>query len=114
PTQDGRNMTMMLGPSKAVLAGKVDSEDPAHEHAADEDPAHEHAADEDAAHAPEASETPSNGAVSLSETPVSQEGGETLAEVSSDAAAAEIQNAAPESVAPAAESQNGASDGAVS
>jgi translation initiation factor IF-3 len=24
PTQDGRNMTMMLGPSKAVLAGKVD------------------------------------------------------------------------------------------
>jgi translation initiation factor IF-3 len=104
PTQDGRNMTMMLGPSKAVLAGKVDSEDPAHEHAADED----------AAHAPEASETPSNGAVSLSETPVSQEGGETLAEVSSDGAAAEIQNAAPESVAPAAESQNGASDGAVS
>ncbi|MGA9874312.1 MAG: translation initiation factor IF-3, partial [Solirubrobacteraceae bacterium] len=26
PTQDGRNMTMMLGPSKAVLAGKADSE----------------------------------------------------------------------------------------
>jgi translation initiation factor IF-3 len=25
PTQDGRNMTMMLGPSKAVLAGKADS-----------------------------------------------------------------------------------------
>jgi translation initiation factor IF-3 len=24
PTQDGRNMTMMLGPSKAVLAGKAD------------------------------------------------------------------------------------------
>jgi translation initiation factor IF-3 len=24
PTQDGRNMTMMLGPSKAVLAGRVD------------------------------------------------------------------------------------------
>jgi translation initiation factor IF-3 len=27
PTQDGRNMTMMLGPSKAVLAGKVEGED---------------------------------------------------------------------------------------
>jgi len=31
PTQDGRNMTMMLGPSKAVLAGKADGA----EHAAD-------------------------------------------------------------------------------
>jgi translation initiation factor IF-3 len=27
PTQDGRNMTMMLGPSKAVLAGKTESPD---------------------------------------------------------------------------------------
>jgi translation initiation factor IF-3 len=27
PTQDGRNMTMMLGPSKAVLAGKADGTD---------------------------------------------------------------------------------------
>jgi translation initiation factor IF-3 len=27
PTQDGRNMTMMLGPSKAVLAGRVDGHD---------------------------------------------------------------------------------------
>ncbi len=27
PTQDGRNMTMMLGPSKAVLAGKADGPD---------------------------------------------------------------------------------------
>ncbi len=29
PTQDGRNMTMMLGPSKAVLAGKADGADSA-------------------------------------------------------------------------------------
>jgi hypothetical protein len=58
-------MTMMLGPSKAVLAGKVESD-------------------------------------------------ETLVEVPSDAAAAEIQGDAPESVVAAAESQNGASDGAVS
>jgi translation initiation factor IF-3 len=27
PTQDGRNMTMMLGPSKAVLAGEIEPED---------------------------------------------------------------------------------------
>jgi translation initiation factor IF-3 len=27
PAQDGRNMTMMLGPSKAVLAGRVDDDD---------------------------------------------------------------------------------------
>jgi translation initiation factor IF-3 len=36
PTQDGRNMTMMLGPSKAVLAGKADGGDGAgEEHGAD-------------------------------------------------------------------------------
>jgi translation initiation factor IF-3 len=31
PIQDGRNMTMMLGPSKAVLSGEIDSgsEEPA-------------------------------------------------------------------------------------
>jgi translation initiation factor IF-3 len=114
PTQDGRNMTMMLGPSKAVLAGKVDSEDADHEHAADQRVANEPAANKDAANVPPAGKAPSNGAVSLPETPVSQEGGETLAEVSSDGAEAEIQNGAPESVAPVAESQNGASDGAVS
>jgi translation initiation factor IF-3 len=28
PTQDGRNMTMMLGPSKAVLAGEVEPAEP--------------------------------------------------------------------------------------
>ncbi len=107
PLQDGRNMTMMLGPSKAVLAGKVDSEDAAHEDAA---------RDENAAHAPAADEAPSNGALSSPEAPVSpdEEGGNGLAEVPSDGATAEIQNGAPESVAPAAESQNGASDGAVS
>jgi translation initiation factor IF-3 len=29
PIQDGRNMTMMLGPSKAVLAGTVDEDEEA-------------------------------------------------------------------------------------
>ncbi len=106
PTQDGRNMTMMLGPSKAVLAGKVDGDDAAH------------ASEE--GHAPEegetASEAPSNGAVRLPVAPVPQaeESDETLVEVPSDGAAADTQDGAPDGVAPAAESQNGASDGAVS
>ncbi len=30
PTQDGRNMTMMLGPSKAVLAGRADGHEEEH------------------------------------------------------------------------------------
>jgi translation initiation factor IF-3 len=34
PIQDGRNMTMMLGPSKAVLAGTVDQDDGAEDAAA--------------------------------------------------------------------------------
>jgi translation initiation factor IF-3 len=31
PMQEGRNMTMMMGPSKAVLTGKADAEDAADE-----------------------------------------------------------------------------------
>jgi translation initiation factor IF-3 len=31
PTQDGRNMTMMLGPSKAVLAGEFDEDEQEHD-----------------------------------------------------------------------------------
>jgi len=122
PTQDGRNMTMMLGPSKAVLAGKVDSDDAAHGPEAGENVAHGPEAgegvarvpSEDAAQAPATSEASSNGAASSPETPVSQEDIQVPAEVSSDGAAAEVQNGASDSVAPAAEGQNGASDGAVS
>jgi translation initiation factor IF-3 len=29
PIQDGRNMTMMLGPSKAILAGTIDEDEEA-------------------------------------------------------------------------------------
>jgi translation initiation factor IF-3 len=129
PTQDGRNMTMMLGPSKAVLAGKVDSDDAAdapvagddaHAPVAGDDAPHAPTDSDDVAHAPTASEAaseaPSNGAVSLPAAPVPQaeESDKTLVEVPSDEAAAEIQGDAPESVVVAAESQNGASDGAVS
>jgi translation initiation factor IF-3 len=120
PTQDGRNMTMMLGPSKAVLAGKVDSDDDAHAPDASDGAAHTPAASDDAAAVPAASEAAgeasSNGAVSSPEVaaPQAEESEETLVEVPSDGAAAETQNGAPDSVAPAVESQNGASDGAVS
>ncbi len=53
PAQDGRNMTMMLGPSKAALAGRVEH----HEHHED----HEDSAEGQAPTAPEAGE--SSGAV---------------------------------------------------
>jgi translation initiation factor IF-3 len=43
PMQEGRNMTMMMAPSKAVLTGRLDGED-----AADDAPAAEKAADGDA------------------------------------------------------------------
>ena len=36
PMQEGRNMTMMMAPSKAVLAGRVDAEGSGEESAADE------------------------------------------------------------------------------
>jgi translation initiation factor IF-3 len=120
PTQDGRNMTMMLGPSKAVLAGKVDGDDAAHTPVTSDDAGHAPTVGDDAVSAPtvieDASEAPSNGAVNSSVAPVPQaeESEETLVEVSSDGAAAEIQDGAPDSVAPAAESHNGASDGAMS
>jgi translation initiation factor IF-3 len=85
PTQDGRNMTMMLGPSKAVLAGKADG-------AVEVSPT-DVPSDGAALGADTAVKVPSDGAAP---------GAETAVKVPSDGAA------------PAAESQNGASDGAVS
>jgi translation initiation factor IF-3 len=150
PTQDGRNMTMMLGPSKAVLAGKVDGDEAAHAATDSDEAAHAATDSDEAAHAATdgdeaahaaadgddaapaladrddaapaataseaAGEAPSNGVVGSPAAPVEQaeESDETLVEVPSDGAAAEIQGDAPESVVAAAESQNGASDGAVS
>jgi len=35
PLQDGRNMTMMLGPSKAVLSGELAADEPGHDKASD-------------------------------------------------------------------------------
>jgi len=55
PNLDGRNMTMMLGPSKAVLAGTLDSEKAAEDGAAEpEDGAEAPVAEAPATDAPEA------------------------------------------------------------
>jgi translation initiation factor IF-3 len=110
PTQDGRNMTMMLGPSKAVLAGKADGASPAADGAA--------AADGPAASA----ESSSDGAVATAPAGTSTDGAPaatspggapaTPAEASPDGA---VEVEAPgDTAAPESESPNGASDPTVS
>jgi translation initiation factor IF-3 len=86
PTQDGRNMTMMLGPSKAVLAGKADGA--------------EHAADGDGGVATAPADT--DGAPATAPAEASPDGAVTVE------APAPTDTAAPE------ESPNGVSDPAVS
>jgi translation initiation factor IF-3 len=64
PMQEGRNMTMMMAPSKAVLAGRVDGEEPSGEHAG-EAPADAAAADTPAV----AAEAATNGTAAIAEQP---------------------------------------------
>jgi translation initiation factor IF-3 len=122
PTQDGRNMTMMLGPSKAVLAGRADGTG----HAADGgDPAVDAAAtiaSSDGAAAAAPAEVSPDGAVEVQvEAPaeVSPDGVvevhvEAPAEVSPDGVV-EVQVEAPaDAVVAPSDSHNGASDPAVS
>jgi translation initiation factor IF-3 len=87
PTQDGRNMTMMLAPSKAVLAGKADGTD--------------------------ATDT-SEGAAVTTVAAAADGAVEATAEASTDGAVEATVEAAVDGAALGAESQNGASDGAVS
>jgi translation initiation factor IF-3 len=90
PTQDGRNMTMMLGPSKAVLAGKADEA--------------EHGAD-----GAEGTEAPA--AVASSDGALET----AVVEVSPDGEVEEAQIEVPaDGATPASDSQDGASDTAVS
>ncbi|HST55314.1 MAG TPA: translation initiation factor IF-3 [Solirubrobacteraceae bacterium] len=63
PTQDGRNMTMMLGPSKAVLAGKADTPEGAEANGASEAAVSDAAApasDQTAPETPAAGDAPSS------------------------------------------------------
>jgi translation initiation factor IF-3 len=99
PTQDGRNMTMMLAPSKAVLAGKADGTDGADGHV----------------------EASSDGRVEASADGRVEASADGQVEASADgqvATAVDVvetsEEVSPEVVAPTVESQNGASDGAVS
>jgi translation initiation factor IF-3 len=87
PTQDGRNMTMMLAPSKAVLAGKADGTD--------------------------ATDT-SEGAAVTTVAAAADGAVEATAEASTDGAVEATVEAVVDGAALGAESQNGASDGAVS
>jgi translation initiation factor IF-3 len=91
PTQDGRNMTMMLAPSKAVLAGKADGSEATSEVSE---------AEQDGAGAPPQS------------VESTQDGASPETAVSSGTAAATV--VSPDAVTPVVESQNGASDGTVS
>jgi translation initiation factor IF-3 len=123
PTQDGRNMTMMLGPSKAVLAGKADET-----HEGDEANGANEAngavevapieASADGADAtPETKISPPDGAAQTA-TDVPDGAAQTATDVPSDSTAEPAVEAAvedsPDGAVSGVESQNGASDGAVS
>jgi translation initiation factor IF-3 len=89
PTQDGRNMTMMLGPSKAVLAGRADG------HEAEETASSEAAvvSVDGAAPEQEAAAVPLDGAVPGHDVAAGESSGET-APVGEDAAADPAETAA--------------------
>jgi translation initiation factor IF-3 len=98
PMQDGRNMTMMLAPSKAVLAGKADSEVSAF-------PAGK--ADSEMSAFP-AGTADSSGSAAPAAKAGSPDG------AAEGAVQASVLEVSPDGASPALESDNGASDGAVS
>jgi translation initiation factor IF-3 len=86
PLQDGRNMTMMLAPSKAVLAGEFDKQTNGNSAAPAREPHRDRAAESDA---PEAEATVANGSDAVADAP---EAGPTAAngsEAEADAPEAE-------------------------
>jgi len=99
PTQDGRNMTMMLAPSKAVLAGKADGTD---------------AADISDGAAVTTVAAAADGASEATVEASTERASEGTAEASTDGASEATAEAAVDGASLGAESQNGASDGAVS
>ena len=129
PTQDGRNMTMMLAPSKAVLAGKADGSEAAPEGSgAEQDgagaPPQAVASAPDGASpetvgtaqdeaSPETVGTAPDGASSETVETV-QDGAGAPSEAAGSPGTAAATVVSPEAVTPVVESQNGASDGAVS
>jgi translation initiation factor IF-3 len=107
PTQDGRNMTMMLGPSKAVLAGKADGAEGTIEAPAGEASSNGVAAIAEASHV----EASSEGAA---ETKASTDGApkaEDLPDGTPEEAPVEV---SPDGAESTAEAQDGGPDGVVS
>jgi translation initiation factor IF-3 len=96
PMQEGRNMTMMMAPSKAVLAGRVDGEEPSGEHAG-EAPV-EAAADVPAV----AAEAATNGTAAVAEQP--PEAPEATTAADAEQAPAEDAESAEQAPAEAADS----------
>jgi translation initiation factor IF-3 len=88
PVQDGRNMTMLLAPSKAVLAGEKDGrpDNAADEHEASESPVADSDGAQSEASAEETSETPVE---ETSEAPVEDDASEAPAEDDASEAPAE-------------------------
>ncbi len=132
PTQDGRNMTMMLAPSKAVLAGKADGSEATHEvsgteqdgagaaplvvaGASDGDSPETVGTETQDGASPETVGTGTQDGVSPETVGTgTQDGADASPEavVSSGRVAGTV--VSPDAVAPVVESQNGAGDGAVS
>ena len=111
PTQDGRNMTMMLAPSKAVLAGKADGQD-GHIEVSPDGHVDASVAGQVQASADGHVQASVDGQVEAADGHIEAA---TDGQVATATDAVETsQEASPEVVAPAVESQNGASDGAVS
>jgi translation initiation factor IF-3 len=109
PTQDGRNMTMMLAPSKAVLAGKADGTDGTVEEVEVK------ASQDQAPVVSEAAASP-NGPVVSSEGQASPNGPvvSTEGQASPDGAAEAAIEVSSDGAALGTESQNGASEDVVS
>jgi translation initiation factor IF-3 len=105
PMQDGRNMTMMLAPSKAVLAGKAEIDGAA--------PAGAAPADGPVASAETAAPTGSSTDSAVSSAPADTASDSAPAEASSDGAVKVRESAPADTVAPEV-SPNGVSDPAVS
>jgi translation initiation factor IF-3 len=101
PIQDGRNMTMMLGPSKAVLAGTLEEE------RAEAAAAAEAAAEQSASDAAAAAEVPAVGSAAEPEAPAEAEAPEAVEPAPAEPEAVEPEEAEPEpepDAAPEAES----------
>ncbi len=96
PMQEGRNMTMMMAPSKAVLAGRVDGEEPSSE------PAGEAPAEAGADVPAVAAEAATNGTAAVAEQP--PEASEATSAAEAEQAPAEDAESAEQAPAAAADS----------